>query len=82
VIGSKGSALQALPDSDRAAAVELVGTFSDADLNVSRAPQALGVLPNTVRYRLERVAATTGHDPHTFAGLVELLCIAELDRAG
>jgi hypothetical protein len=81
VIASKGSALRALPDSDRAAAVELVRAFSDADLNVSRAARALSVHPNTVRYRLERVAATTGHDPHTFAGVVELLCIAELAGA-
>jgi hypothetical protein len=82
VIGSKGNALHALPDSDRAAAIELVRAFSDADLNVSRAARALGVHPNTVRYRLDRVAATTGHDPRTFAGLVELLCVAELDVAG
>jgi sugar diacid utilization regulator len=82
VIGSKGNALHALPDSDRAAAIELVRAFSDADLNVSRAAHALGVHPNTVRYRLDRVAATTGHDPRTFAGLVELLCVAELDVAG
>jgi DNA-binding PucR family transcriptional regulator len=34
--------------------------------------------PNTVRYRLERIATTTGHDPRTFAGLVELLCILEM----
>jgi hypothetical protein len=79
VIAAKGSALRALPDADRAGAVELVRAFSDADLNVSRAARALGVHPNTVRYRLERVAATAGHDPHTFAGLVELLCIAELE---
>jgi sugar diacid utilization regulator len=31
-----------------------------------------------VRYRLQRTAATTGHDPRTFAGLVELTCILEL----
>jgi PucR-like helix-turn-helix protein/diguanylate cyclase with GGDEF domain len=78
VMASKGSALRALPDADRAAAIELVRAFSNADLNVSRAAHALGVHPNTVRYRLERVAATTGHDPRTFGGLVELLCVAEV----
>jgi hypothetical protein len=76
VIASKGDALNGLPDGDRAAAIELIRAFSDADLNVSRAALALGVHPNTVRYRLERVAATTGHDPRTFAGLVELVCIS------
>ena len=82
VIASKGNALHGLPDGDRAAAVELVRAFSGADLNVGRAAHALGVHPNTVRYRLERVAAATGHDPRTFAGLVELLCITELGVAG
>jgi hypothetical protein len=81
VMASKGSALRALPDPDRTAAIELVRAFSDADLNVTRAAHALGFHPNTIRYRLERVATTTGHDPRTFAGLVELLCIAELDPA-
>jgi sugar diacid utilization regulator len=33
--------------------------------------------PNTVRYRLSRIAEAAGHDPRTFAGLVEMLCILE-----
>jgi hypothetical protein len=49
-----------------------VDAFAAADLNVSRAAAALNVHANTVRYRLERIAAETGHDPRTFAGLVEL----------
>ena len=36
------------------------------------------VHPNTVRYRLQQIAAKTGHDPRTFIGLVELLCILEI----
>jgi sugar diacid utilization regulator len=31
-----------------------------------------------VRYRLQQIAAKTGHDPRTFAGLVDLICILEL----
>jgi hypothetical protein len=77
VIASKGSGLQALPEADRSATVELVRAFAKADLNVARAAAAMHVHPNTVRYRLQRIAATTGHDPRTFAGLVELLCIQE-----
>jgi hypothetical protein len=52
--------------------VVTVDAFARADLNVSGAAKALHVHPNTVRYRLERIAAETGHDPRTFAGLVEL----------
>jgi hypothetical protein len=29
-----------------------------------------------LRYGLQRIANAAGHDPRTFAGLVELLCIA------
>jgi hypothetical protein len=71
VIASKG---RRLPDPDLAA----IRAFAAADLNVARAAERLHVHPNTVRYRLQRIADTTGHDPRTFAGLVELLCIAEV----
>ena len=51
--------------------------FAAADLNVSRTAAAMFLHPNTIRYRLERIAATTGHDPRTFTGLAELICILE-----
>jgi sugar diacid utilization regulator len=44
-------------------------------------PKSVGwmeVHPNTVRYRLQQIAAKTGHDPRTFSGLVDLLCILEV----
>jgi sugar diacid utilization regulator len=78
VIASKGNDLQALSEEDLAATFETVRAFSKGDLNVARAAQQLHVHPNTVRYRLQRIATTTGHDPRTFAGLVELLCILEM----
>jgi PucR-like helix-turn-helix protein/diguanylate cyclase with GGDEF domain len=77
-IASKGKDLQALSDEDLAATFETVRAFSKGDLNVARAAQELHVHPNTVRYRLQRIATTTGHDPRTLAGLVELLCILEM----
>ena len=52
--------------------VATVHAFAQADLNVSRAAATLHGHPDTVRYRLERIAAETGHDPRTFRGLVEL----------
>jgi DNA-binding PucR family transcriptional regulator len=75
LIASKGSDLQALSGEDLSATVETVRAFSKADLNVTRAAEQVHVHPNTVRYRLQRIATTTGRDPRTFAGLVELLCI-------
>ena len=53
-----------------------VDAFAAADLNVTRAAATLHVHPNTVRYRLDRIATGTGHDPRTFAGLVELSVVA------
>jgi hypothetical protein len=52
---------------------------------VNRAAAALYVHPNTVRYRLGRIAETTGYDPRTFGGLLELVCVIDAiddDQAG
>jgi hypothetical protein len=73
VIASKADGVQALAPED----VATVRAFAAADLNVSRAAEALDVHPNTIRYRLQRVAGGTDHDPRTFAGLVELICVLE-----
>jgi hypothetical protein len=78
VVASKGNDLRALSDDDRAAAVETIRAFSDADLNVAKAAEQMHVHPNTVRYRLQQIATKTGHDPRTFTGLVDLLCILEM----
>jgi hypothetical protein len=78
MIASKGNDLRALSDDDLAAAVETIRAFSTADLNVARAAQRMHVHPNTVRYRLQQIATKTGHDPRTFTGLVELVCILEI----
>jgi hypothetical protein len=78
VIASKGNSLRALSDDDLAAAVETIRAFSNADLNVTKAAEQLHVHPNTVRYRLQQIANKTGHDPRTFTGLVDLICILEM----
>jgi hypothetical protein len=78
IIASKGNNLRALSQEDLAAAVETIRAFSDANLNVAKAAEQMHVHPNTVRYRLEHIATKTGHDPRTFKGLVELLCILEI----
>jgi hypothetical protein len=78
IIASKGNNLQALPREDLAVAVETIRAFADADLNVTKAAEQIHVHPNTIRYRLQQIATKTGHDPRTFSGLVELLCILEI----
>ncbi len=77
LIAAKGARLRALGDAERTSAIATVRAFAHADLNVNRAARALGIHPNTVRYRLERIATATGHDPRTFPGLVDLVCILE-----
>ena len=77
IIASKGANLRALSGEELAAAVETIRAFSAADLNVARAAAQMHVHPNTVRYRLQQIAARTGFDPRTFAGLVALTCILE-----
>jgi sugar diacid utilization regulator len=78
IVASKGNALRALSDDERAAAVETIRTFSDANLNVAKTAERMHVHPNTVRYRLRQIATKTGHDPRTFTGLVDLICILEM----
>jgi hypothetical protein len=78
IIASKGNNLRALSQEDLATAVETIRAFSDANLNVAKAAEQMHVHPNTVRYRLEHIATRAGHDPRTFTGLVELLCILEI----
>jgi hypothetical protein len=77
MIMSKGAALAAMPSADRAMIRETVRAFAASDLNVNRAAATLFVHANTVRYRLRRIAETTGHDPRTFAGLLELVCVTD-----
>jgi hypothetical protein len=77
VIAAKGTQLRVLDPAERTTAIDTVRAFAAADLNVARAATALHVHQNTVRHRLDRISATTGHDPRTFRGLVDLLCAME-----
>jgi PucR C-terminal helix-turn-helix domain/GGDEF-like domain len=79
VIASHGAKFAALPDPTRAHVAATVRAFAAASLNVTTAASDLGLHPNTLRYRLARIAEQTGHDPRTFAGLVELICVLEAE---
>jgi hypothetical protein len=79
VIESHGAKFAALSDPTRAHVAATVRAFAAASLNVTAAASDLGLHPNTLRYRLDRIAEQTGHDPRTFAGLVELICVLEAE---
>ncbi len=78
IIASKGMRLSKLSDEERALTAQTIRAFANADLNIAKAAEELSVHPNTVRYRLQQIATKTGHDPRSFAGLVDLVCILEL----
>ena len=77
VIASKGDGLRGLSNDELTQTIDTVRAFAAADLNVARTAAAMYLHPNTVRYRLARIAASTGYDPRTFAGLAELICVLE-----
>lgn len=41
------------------------------DYNIAATAKALCMHPNSVRYRLRRIAQLTGHDPHHLTDLLE-----------
>jgi hypothetical protein len=77
VIAAKAARLRELDSTTRTITIDTVRAFAAADLNVARAASSLHVHQNTVRQRLDRIKATTGHDPRSFRGLVDLLCAVE-----
>jgi hypothetical protein len=54
--------------------------YADCDMNVARAAERLVVHPNTVHYRLRRIAAATELDPRRFGDLSELLMAVRLSQ--
>jgi sugar diacid utilization regulator len=68
-----------LLDADRSGALAVtLRAYAACDLNVARTAESLTVHPNTVHYRLGRIASLTGRDPRRFADLSELLTALRL----
>jgi sugar diacid utilization regulator len=57
---------------------ETIEAFFAADLQVSAAARALALHPNSLRYRLARIANRTGRDPRNLADLIELITALRL----
>ena len=77
---SIGLEATALTENGNGALMETLRTYLDSDLDIARTAEALYVHPNTVRYRLRRIADLTGLDAQRFSGQVELLTIARLSE--
>jgi hypothetical protein len=77
-VADKGKALLEF-DRDGSAAETLLA-YVAADLSVKGAAERLFVHPNTVRYRLRRIAEITGRDVRSFAELVDLVTVIRLAR--
>jgi hypothetical protein len=75
--------IAALGDADGSAKGCLIATLralADADLNVQKAGRALGLHPNTIYARLDRIRALTGLDGRRLHDLVELLLAVDCTR--
>ncbi len=55
-------------------------TFAACDLNAGHAAARLGVHPNTVHYRLQRIGKLTKRDVRRFWDLVELVAAVTLQE--
>ena len=52
--------------------------YVDANLNIAAAAARLNLHPNSLRYRLRRIAGLTGLDPTRMNDLLELLAASRL----
>ena len=75
VVSAKAAGLAGLDPSSRAAIEETIDAYFAEGLSISRTATRLGLHANTVRYRLERIAELTGHNPRQLSGALELLCV-------
>jgi len=54
-----------------------LNAYADADMNVLRAAEALGVHPNTIYARMRRIREATGLNPLNYHALTEMLLVSE-----
>ena len=78
VISGKAARLASLDAPTRAAIEETVEAYVAEELSIGRAATRLHVHANTLRYRFDRIAELTGHNPRRLSGALELLCIIRL----
>lgn len=72
--------LDAFTRSDRKSRGTLLATlraYADANMNVLRTAEALGIHPNTIYARMRRIRELTGLDPLSYRALTEMLLAAD-----
>jgi hypothetical protein len=77
-ISGKADCLAGLDAPARAGMKETLEAYVAEDMSIGRTAIRLNVHANTMRYRFERIAELTGHDPRQLSGALELLCIMRL----
>jgi sugar diacid utilization regulator len=80
VILAKGRPLLEADEREHGAISQTLLAYLACDLNIRRTAVRLTVHPNTVRYRLKRIAELTGGDPRRFADLLELVTVVRTAR--
>lgn len=81
VVAQKGRRLLEADEREHGAVGDTLLAYVECDLNAGRAAQRLVVHPNTVRYRLRRIAELTGRDPRRFEDLLELVTVIRMARS-
>ncbi len=61
----------------KGALIATVRAYADVDMNVLKAAQVLGVHPNTIYARLQRIADISGLDARSLHPLIELLIVCD-----
>ncbi len=84
---ARHDAAELIPAATRAALSDpalrrALDAFVAADLHVVTAAKALFLHPNSLRYRLARIAKSTGRDPRRVADLLELIAAARILDGG
>ena len=59
-----------------------VRAYANADMNVLQAAQSLGVHPNTIYARFQRIFDISGLQARSFTALTELLIVSDCTRDG
>ena len=66
----------------RGALLETLNAYADADMNVLKTAKALGIHPNTIYARLQRIHDITGRNALAYHALTELLLATECAAQG
>ena len=74
--------LYAADDDARGALVATLRAYASVDMNVLKAAQTLGVHPNTVYARLQRIFDISGLQARSFNALNDLLIVCDCNRHG